>query len=80
MSKPIREVYSKEVDAVSKICATCKHATPIHSTDDCICKKKGLVSRDFTCKYYFYNHLMKRPPKKRSLSSDKFSIDDFSID
>ena len=42
-------------------------------------EKKGLVSRDFCCKHYEYNRLLKRPPKKRNLNTERFSAEDFEI-
>ena len=77
--EPQRGLYS-EVTDVAKICATCKYASPLRSVDDCMCMKYGLVSSNYTCKHYDYNRLMKRPPKKRKLNTDRFSAEDFSID
>ena len=72
-------IYS-EITEVSQICATCKFASPLHAIDDdYMCKKKGLVSRDFCCKHYEYNRLLKRPPKKRNLNTERFSAEDFEI-
>ncbi len=76
--KKKRGLFSKVTD-VSKICATCKFASPLCTTDDMICSKKGLVTSNFTCKHYDYNRLMKRPPKKRNIATDKFSAEDFEI-
>lgn len=76
--KKKRGLFS-EVTDVSKICATCKFASSLHAVDDFMCCKKGLVSRDFTCKHYDYNRLMKRPPKKRKLNTDRFNPEDFEI-
>lgn len=77
--KAKRKILSGESEDISKICATCKFASPLHAVDDLMCSKKGLVSADFTCKHYFLNHLLKRPPKKRKLSTDRFSPEDFEI-
>ncbi len=76
--KKKRGIFS-EVTDVSKICATCKFASPLHATDDLMCSKKGLVAQNFTCKHYDFNRLMKRPPKKRNLSTERFSPEDFEI-
>ena len=77
--KKKRGLYS-EVTEVSKICATCKFATHLQSADEYMCLKKGPVSRDNTCKHYEYNRLLKRPPKKRSIDTSRYTADDFSID
>ncbi len=76
--KKKRGIFS-EVTDVSKICETCKFASPLCTTDDLMCSKKGLVGRDFTCKYYDFNRLMKRPPKKHTINTDRFSPEDFEI-
>lgn len=63
----------------AKICATCKHALPLHSTDDYICHKKGLVSCNYVCRHYDYNRLLKRPPQKRQLNMSRIDSNDFNI-
>ncbi len=79
LGKKKNNIYPDSAE-ISKICATCKFATPLCTVDDFMCQKHGLVSPDFTCKKYDYNRLMKRPPKKRVLNTDRFTQDDFSID
>ncbi len=76
--KKKRGIFS-EVTDVSKICATCKFASPLCATDDLMCKKKGLVASNYICRHYDYNRLMKRPSRKRNLSTDKYSAEDFEI-
>lgn len=76
--KKKRGIFSDNVD-VSKICATCRFASPLYSTEDFMCSKKGLVSAEASCKRYEYNRLMKRPPKKHNLNTDRFSPEDFEI-
>ncbi len=77
--KKKRKVLSDKNDAVSNICATCKFAIKLHSSEDFICIKKGMVSPDFTCKRYAFNHLLNRPQKKHNLSTGKLSAKDFEI-
>lgn len=76
--KKKRGIFS-DLQDVSKICATCKFSSSMHAVDDLMCSKKGVVSPDFTCKHYDFNRLMKRPPKKHTLNTDKFSPEDFEI-
>lgn len=76
--KEKRGLYSEVTDVI-KNCSTCKYASPLHSVDDVMCSKKGLVSKKYCCKSYDYNRLMKRPPKKRQIKTD-FTAEDFSID
>ncbi len=77
-SKKKQGIFS-EVTDVSKICATCKYATPLCVVDELMCQKKGLVESNHFCRHYDYNRLMKRPNKKRASVKDKFSSDDFEI-
>ena len=77
--KKKRKIMSSESEEISKICATCKFATPMNAVDDFLCSKKGLVSPDYSCKKYFLNHLVKRPPKKRTLNTSRLSPKDFEI-
>ena len=77
--KKRRKVFSDEVLDVSKICTTCKFASRLNAVEDLMCSKKGVVSPNFSCKHYYYNRLMKRPPKKRSLNSNRYSAEDFEI-
>lgn len=77
--KKKNSIYS-DTNEVSRICATCKFATPLVTVDDLMCPKHGVVKSDFTCKKYDYNRLMKRPSKKRLLNTDRFSQEDFTID
>ena len=57
--KIVGGVYSDVSDRVTQICATCKWATPIHTMDDVICSKKGIVKSEHCCKHYEYNRLLK---------------------
>jgi hypothetical protein len=78
MFKKKRKMFS-DTNEVSKICATCKFATEMTSTDDYTCSKKGPVAYDSHCKHYEYNHFLKRPPRKNFSISDRFSPEDFEI-
>ncbi len=77
--KKKRKVLSDKIDDVSIICATCKFATRLHSSEDFMCSKKGLVPPNFSCRHYAFNHLISRPPRKRNLSTNKLSAKDFEI-
>ncbi len=78
-NKIIGGIYSDLSDEVTKVCATCKWATPFNTVDFVMCSKKGLVKAEHKCKYYDYNRLLKTRKKRRNLTS-AFSAEDFSID
>ncbi len=77
--KKKRKVLSDKIETVSNICATCKFATKLHASEDFMCSKKGMVSPDFTCRRYAFNHLINRPPKKHKLNTNNLSAKDFEI-
>ena len=76
--KKINKKEFENFDA-AQVCATCKYASPLHSTDDYICKKKGLVANNFACRHYDYNRLLKRPPHKHQLNMSHIDSNDFNI-
>ncbi|MFA6730959.1 MAG: hypothetical protein WCR95_08195 [Eubacteriales bacterium] len=41
--------FSKQFEDIEKICVNCIFATPIEATENCVCRKKGMVRCDFTC-------------------------------
>jgi len=60
--------YKDLMSEVSKVCETCKFASPLHTSDSLFCSKKGPVSPNYVCKKYDFNQLIKRPPKMRKLN------------
>ena len=65
---------------VSAICATCQNAKALETENEYLCKKRGVVDRDFTCRKYKLNLMLKRPPKKRILDTSRYKAEDFSIE
>ncbi len=64
---------------VAEVCATCKYASSMHSSEALFCSKKGPVNPEYSCKKYEYNLFMKHPPKRRSLDLN-LNPEDLSID
>jgi len=49
---------NKENEAViEKKCCYCENSAPIRETTGYICKKKGVVSYNFTCKKFVFDPL-----------------------
>ena len=46
-----------------KICAYCELACPIYDADAMLCKKKGVVSKAYTCKKFSFDPLKHKPPR-----------------
>lgn len=53
-------MFSKDIE---KICAYCEYGTNLQN-DDVLCKKKGIVRSNFSCKKFLYDPT-KRIPKKK---------------
>jgi len=62
---------------IEKKCCYCEHATPIRETTGYICKRKGVVSYNFTCGKFVFDPIKLSPllPAKPL----KFSPEDFNI-
>lgn len=58
MKKKLCEEYD-----IAKKCAFCEHASKTLDTEKMICKKKGIVHAEYTCRAFRYD-LMKRTPKR----------------
>jgi len=63
--------------SIEKKCCYCEHAMPIRETTGYICKRKGVVSYNFTCKKFIFDPIKLVPvlPAKPL----RFSPDDFKI-
>ena len=56
------------------ICAYCEKATVLFDEDSMLCKKKGVVSRDYKCSSFIYDPLKRQPP--RAVNSPKLEFID----
>lgn len=74
-----KRLYKELSSEVAEVCATCKFASALHSSDALFCSKKGPVNPEYSCKKYEYNFFLKRPQKKRNLDIS-FSPEELSID
>lgn len=58
MKKKLLEEYD-----IAKKCAFCEYASGTLCPDRMVCKKKGVVNADYSCRAFVYD-LMKRQPKR----------------
>ena len=62
---------------IEKKCCYCEHAKPIHDTTGYICKKKGVVNYNFTCKKFAFDPIKLSPVLPAKISP--FSPVDFEF-
>jgi len=62
---------------IEKKCCYCEYASPIRETTGYICKRKGVVSYNFTCKKFAFDPIKLSPalPAKTL----QFAPEDFKI-
>jgi len=59
----VKIVYSKDI---TPMCIYCIHSKTEHN-NNYLCKYKGVVAFDFSCKKYSYDATKRIPPKKHAL-------------
>jgi hypothetical protein len=57
-------MYSKDI---TPMCIYCVHSKSEHNNSNFLCKYKGVVSFDFSCRKYCYDATKRIPPKKHAL-------------
>ena len=62
---------------IEKKCCYCEYAAPIRETTGYICKNKGVVSYNFTCKKFIFDPLKLSPSLPAKILD--FSPEDFKI-
>lgn len=62
---------------ISPSCSYCEHGKTAPDGESVLCKKRGVVEKDFSCKKFSYDVLKRHP--KRPLPLEEFSADDFSL-
>ncbi len=68
-------LFRKDIEAR---CAYCSHAGEADG-ENVLCSKRGLVSRDYSCRRFSYDPLKRTPPPRVSLHTDGLDKDDFSL-
>ena len=62
---------------IEKKCCYCENSSPIRETDGYICKKKGVVSYNFTCKKFVFDPIKLSPVLPAKVL--RFSPEDFKL-
>lgn len=62
---------------ISPSCAYCRHGRPAPDRETVLCKKHGVVEKDFSCKKFAYDVLKRQP--KRPMPMQKFDAEDFKL-
>lgn len=57
----------KNDNEYAKICLFCEKATKLSGDDNMLCKIKGVVAEDHTCRKFVYDHLKRVPNSKPQL-------------
>ena len=65
----------KEKDA-EKYCEYCRYAVTVSLTDDMICEKRGIVSKDYSCRKFIYDPLKRMPRKLPAIPIPEDLADD----
>ena len=51
---------------IDEICRYCEHSTELSCTDDVICKKRGVVSAGYKCRYFAFDALRLDPKRQKT--------------
>ena len=63
--------------SISPSCSYCEYGKLSPDGETVLCKKKGIVEKDFSCRKFSYDVLKRQP--KRPLPLQKFNEEDFSL-
>lgn len=62
---------------VSPSCSYCEYGKTAPDGESVLCKKRGVVEKDFSCRKFSYDILKRQP--RRPLPLAKFDAEDFSL-
>ena len=62
---------------ISPSCSYCRHGRLSPDGETALCRKKGVVDKDFHCRRFEYDILKRQP--KRPLPAQKFNPEDFEL-
>lgn len=57
----MRAGSEKKTETLEKICAYCEHATLLGDSGACVCKKRGVVRADGSCRRFRQDLLKVKP-------------------
>lgn len=62
---------------ISPSCSYCAHGKTAPDGETVLCRKNGVVEKDFSCRKFSYDVLKRQPRRPRPL--DKFNAEDFEL-
>ncbi len=62
---------------ISPSCSYCAHGKSAPDGESVLCKKKGIVEKDFACRNFSYDVLKRQPKRPAPLA--KFNSEDFEL-
>ena len=62
---------------ISPSCSYCSYGKLSPDGETVLCKKKGVVEKDFACRKFNYDVLKRQP--KRPIELEKYNPEDFSL-
>ena len=62
---------------ISPSCSYCAYGKLSPDKETVLCKKKGIVEKDFACRKFVYDVLKRQPKRPKKL--EKFNPEDFSL-
>ncbi len=62
---------------ISPSCSYCANGKESPDGETVLCKKKGIVEKNFACKKFVYDVLKRQP--RRPIALEKFNPEDFSL-
>lgn len=65
-------------DDIRPNCAYCENSSKLQDSSFVLCKDKGVVAVDYSCKKFVYDPLKRVPHRSRVMS--EFTPEDFSIE
>ena len=63
--------------SISPSCSYCEHGRISPNGENVLCKKNGVVEKEYYCKKFKYDPLKRQP--KRPISNTNFNEDDFKL-
>ncbi len=60
----------KKCENEERVCVFCARASEIADRDEMLCKKRGVVAKDFVCRSFVYDPL-KRVPRRRVFDAEE---------
>lgn len=63
---------------IERYCTYCEHSRPLNE-EQLLCKKKGIVVPNYSCRHFTYDPLKRTPPQAAVPDFSRFSEEDFTL-